>query len=203
MKKLEKMSDREFVEVLKKTEVEKEPEKIENTEETWGTEKEKAYNKKIKPLLKQINSICNDNEIQHLSVFGLGGGENRNTAVEINGIDEEDTDYNPLIKAAEDIVYYREENKIITKYVELIRDLVASYGFSSENRFERLTSIRHPKIGDLVIEHSNPYSSLNSIGTLLEVNEEVPMKEYKIKTLDGRTVSWSNAGFYTIPKDKF
>jgi hypothetical protein len=200
MEKLDNMPDEEFMEVLKKAGVKlEEKEETEVVEETWTTEKEKIFDQKIKPLLNRIEDICNDNEIQYFSTFGLGGGEKRYTATSVNEIDEENVDYNPLIKAADDIVHYRNDNEFVMKYVNVIRDLVKCYGFSSESQEERLRRIIKPRVGDLVVEHTNPYSSINSIGKIVGIKDGEYWKEYNVKLFDGRTITWGNAGFYRIP----
>jgi len=200
MEKLDNMPDEEFMEVLKKAGVKlEEKEETEVVEETWTTEKEKIFDQEIKPLLNKIEDICNDNEIQHFSVFGLGGGEKRYTSAHANKIAKDDPDYNPLIKAADDIVHYRNDNEFVMKYVNLVRNLVKCYGFSFESQEERLRRIIKPKVGDLVVEHTNPYSSINSIGKIIDIRNGESWKEYEVELFDGRTITWGNAGFYRIP----
>jgi len=199
MEKLDNMPDKEFVEVLEKAGVKFKKKEEKEVEKDWNTEKENVFDQQIKPLLSRIEKICDNNEIQHFSAFGLGGGEKRYTAISINEIEKDDIDYNPLIKAADDIVHYRNDNEFVMKYVNVIRDLVKCYGFSFESQEERLRRIIKPRVGDLVIEHTNPYSSINSIGKIINIKDGGYWKEYEVELFDGRTITWGNAGFYRIP----
>jgi hypothetical protein len=64
-------------------------------------------------------------------------------------------------------------------------------------------NIKQPKIGDLVAEISliglgnddNP----NSVGYLLEMSGNRPVGKVKIRTLDGREVTWTNHRFIGLP----
>lgn len=57
--------------------------------------------------------------------------------------------------------------------------------------------LRYPKVGDFVIETSNPFvPKLHAVGKLLEVSEDG--WNYKIERLDGIVHSWENCSFVKV-----
>jgi hypothetical protein len=71
--------------------------------------------------------------------------------------------------------------------------------------YELLESIQKPKIGDLVAEISSTGlgndDNPNSVGYLLEMSGDRPVGKVKIRTLDGREVTWTNCRFIGLPRD--
>ena len=82
----------------------------------------------------------------------------------------------------------------------------------------------HPQVGDLVLEISNPKAlAIDRIGRLISHKEEDPIQlkkdydeaawgrpyppyledTYRIRTVDGREVKWTNAEFMRIPEREF
>ena len=162
--------------------------------------KEEIYHEEIEELIEKAHDIAMEHDIQFLNITGLGEGERRTTVTTYNPLSDNDEDFNPMIKTAKQIVYYDGENEILDKYKQIIKDLVTIYAFSFDYQEDRQADVHNPEIGDLAVETTNPYSVLNSIGTITEITkDDNGNKEYTIESLDGRTVEWSNCRFLKIP----
>ncbi|MFW6008333.1 MAG: hypothetical protein ACOCP8_03615, partial [archaeon] len=147
------------------------------------SKKEKVFNEKIEPLLDKISKICEDEDIQSLCVFGLGNGKKRTTSSTYTKTENE-KDFNPVLEAVHQMTYFDQRNKFFENIYHLIRKSVYYGGFTFHNQIERTEYIAHPKTGDMVIEVTNPYSSLNSIGKLIEIKKSKDTWDtYIIETL--------------------